>query len=307
MAGLAVGAAQGASLRYCDRPAELRADQQDVLLRFTGVIKAALADSGERVALVARSGLDLARLGHRYSHAGVSLLASENAPWSVRQLYYACDEQRPRVFDQGLAGFVLGTQDPAIGYVSVVLLPAPASTLLEQAALDRRQALSVLHPVYSANAHAWAVRYQNCNQWLVELLASAWQDEPAVDDRSSGPQDSASPPPADAGLATRLAAQDWLRRNGYTPSLMNVGPALKSFSPFFSWLHDDDHPAEDLDRAVYRVSMPASIEAFAQVRWPGAQRLEFCHKGRQVVVRRGWTPIAEGCQPGEGDTVLTLE
>jgi hypothetical protein len=291
-----VSAAQAGSLRYCDRPADLRADQQDTLLLFGGIFKNALADSGQRVALIARSGLDLSRLQHRYSHAGVSLLDSDNAPWSVRQLYYACDEQRPRLFDQGLAGFVLGTEDPAIGYVSVVLLPPSAAQALERAALDKRRALSVLHPDYSANAHAWALRYQNCNQWLIELLAAAWAPPPAGE----------ATPPA-SGTAARAAAQRWLNEQAYRPSEIQVGPVLRAVGAFVAWLHEDDHPAEDLDRSVYRVSMPASIEAFVQAHVPGAERLEFCHKDRRVVVRRGWTPIAEGCEPTDGDTVLPLD
>ena len=54
--------------------------------------------------------MDLSRFGVRYSHSGVSLKTGDNAPWSVRQLYYACDEERPRLYDQGLAGFVFGTE-----------------------------------------------------------------------------------------------------------------------------------------------------------------------------------------------------
>jgi hypothetical protein len=40
---------------------------------------------------------------------------------------------------------------------------------------------------------------------------------------------------------------------------------------------------------------------------PGAQRVELCHDDRQVVVRRGWTPIADGCVPGPGDRVVPLD
>ena len=86
-------------------------------------MKAELDQSGAQMALVSRSGLALQRLDQRYSHAGVSLKASDNTPWSVRQLYYACDEQRPRLFDQGMSGFVMGANDPDEGYLSIVLLP----------------------------------------------------------------------------------------------------------------------------------------------------------------------------------------
>ena len=73
---------------------------------IAALVKDRLDASDARLALVARSGTDLSRFGLRYSHAGVSLKASSNAPWSVRQLYYACDERRPRLFDQGLSGLL---------------------------------------------------------------------------------------------------------------------------------------------------------------------------------------------------------
>jgi len=140
--------AASAALRFCDRGASLSAAQQDRLLQFAALVKSELEQSGDAVALVARSGLNLQRFGLRYSHAGISLKASDNAPWSVRQLYYACDEGRPRLFDQGLPGFVFGTDDPASGFVSIVLLPRESAAALERAALDKPRALRLLagHP-----------------------------------------------------------------------------------------------------------------------------------------------------------------
>ena len=38
-----------------------------------------------------------------------------------------------------------------------------------------------------------------------------------------------------------------------------------------------------LDRHRFRVSMPASIEAFVRERVPGARRVEFCHAGTRVL------------------------
>jgi len=122
----------------------MSAQQQDRLLRFAALIKRELDGSGESVALMARSGLDLSRFDLRYSHAGVSLKANDNAPWSVRQLYYACDEQRPRLYDQGLSGFLFGTDDPTIGYVSIVLPNGTEAAALESAALDTARVLRLL-------------------------------------------------------------------------------------------------------------------------------------------------------------------
>ena len=288
LGSLAWGTSHAGALQYCDHQAALSAVQKDTLFRFGAIIKTELETSGAQLALVARSGLDLSRFGLRYSHAGFSLKASPNTPWSVRQLYYACDEGRPRIFDQGLSGFLLGTDDPSIGYVSVVLMPAAEASEVEQAALDNARALRLLNTTYSANAYAWGLKYQNCNQWVIEMLATAW-----------GRIDSANQP--------RVLAQRWLAEHAYEPTRVEVrNRALSWASAFVPWLHSDDHPENDVAQLVYRISMPAAIENFVRSTVPGATRIEFCHTERYVVVHRGWEPIAEGCVPGAQDTVITL-
>ena len=288
-------ASRASSTRYCDQSPTLSAAQQDRLFRFAAVIKQTLEESGASLALVARSGLDLSRFGMRYSHAGISFKQGLETAWSVRQLYFDCDESKPRLFDQGVSGFVLGLSDPAAGYVSVITLPEPEAAALQRAVLDRALALGALGTRYSANAHAFSVAYQNCNQWVAEMLAGAWGPPP-------------EPLITASTEARRQQAQAWLAQQGYQPSVFEVG-----FRPWM-WLgrliphlHEDDHPAADLAQARFRVSMPASIEAFVQARVPGALRLEFCQTDTRIVVRRGWTLIAEGCVADEQDTTITLE
>jgi hypothetical protein len=284
-------------MRFCDQQTPLSAAQKDKLFRFGGIIKAELKKSGQSLALVARSGLDLSRFGVRYSHAGLSLKASQNAPWSVRQLYYACDEQKPRIFDQGMSGFVLGLDTPDIGYVSVVFLPSNEASELERAALDNRQALELLSTNYSANAYPYSLRYQNCNQWVMELLAATW-----------GRLGDGLAQASNQATGLRAQAQAWLKEQGYRPSVLAVNSRpLMWLGAFIPWVHSDDHPPEDIEAQRYRVSMPGSIETFVHERVPGATRIEFCHTGRQVVIRRGWEMIAEGCQADEDDTVVTLD
>jgi hypothetical protein len=288
LAACLVPPAQATSLRYCDAQTEVDTATQDRLIQVAGLVKGELGRSGQSVALVARSGLALARIDQRYSHAGVSLKDSANAPWSVRQLYYACDEQRPRIFDQGMSGFVLGVHDPAEGYVSIVFLPAAEAAALERVALDDRRALQLLGANYSANAHAFSQRYQNCNQWLAELLASAWNAQAPQDD-------------------VRGQAQRWLREQDYSPSVIQLGfRPLVWLADMVFWLHSDDHPAEDLAAAQFRVSMPSSIEGFVHQRLPLATHIELCYTAQQVVLRRGWQPIAQGCVAQEGDEVIEL-
>ena len=280
--------AQAGLPRFCDQPATLTAAQQSRLLRVSAVVKDVLERTGQRVALVSRSGLDLDRLNLRYSHSGYTVRDSANGPWSVRQLYYACDAGHPKLFDQGLSGFLFGTDDPARGALSLVFLPPDEAERLERTVLNTRQALALLGATYSANAHAWSQRYQNCNQWVVELFAAAQGDL--------------------APNADRATAQQWLQAQDYAPSVIDLGFTpllwLAALSP---WLHHDDHPADDLNAARYRVSMPASIEAFIRATVPGATRVEVCHAEQRVVVHHGWEAIADGCHPGDNDTVLALD
>jgi hypothetical protein len=288
---LACAGASASSVAFCDRATHpLSARQHDRLLRFAAVVRAELEASNGASAIVARSGLDLERFDQRYSHAGVSLRTSENGPWSVRQLYFACDERVPRLYDQGVAGFVAGTEDPTLGYVSIMLLPSDSAQALAQRAHDNATSLGLLGAAYSANAYPFSERYQNCNQWVAELLALAWGDLDA------------------AGPDARRAAQRWLHDAGYAPTLFDASSLLLTIvRPFVTWVHVDDHPDADRMARRYLVSMPASIEAFVRARLPNAQRIEICHAGDRVVVHRGWDPVAEGCVAGDGDRVIGLD
>ena len=119
----AVPAAGAASLQSCTEDPPVTAAQRSVMLQVSLRVKAELERRGADVALVARSGLALGWFGQRYSHGGVALRASPETPWAVRQLYFACDEQQPRLFDQGLTAFLMGTLAPDLGFLSVVVLP----------------------------------------------------------------------------------------------------------------------------------------------------------------------------------------
>ena len=284
----AAGACRAEALGLCEGARTASAAEQDRALRLAAAVKAELAEAGAGMAIIARSGLDLARFGFRHSHAGFALPPADGARgWSVRQLYYACDEGRPRLFDQGLAGFLLGAGDEAPAYATLVLLPADAAGGLERAARDDALALQLLGADYSANAYVFALRYQNCNQWVAEMLAVGWG----------------------ASTPTRASAQRWLREAGYEPGVFDgaAQPLAWFASALVPHVHADDHPAEDLAQRRYRVSMPSALEAFVRARLPEARRVELCRTERHIVVHRGWEPIAEGCVAGRGDTLIALD
>jgi hypothetical protein len=286
----AVGSAQASSSgasRFCDRTQPLTAAEQDRLLRFAAVLREELAGAEDSVALVSRSGLDLSRFGIRYSHSALAW-RSDDGIWSARQLYYACDERRPRIFDQGLAGFAMGTDDAALGYLSIVRLPADSVRALRTALLDNRRVLHLLAATYSANAYPFSTRYQNCNQWVMEMLAAGWGDLPDGED-------------------LRERAQGWLRDAHYAPQPVDVDSRLLMLASYFvPLLHLDDHPDDDRSSMKLQVSLPSTVEAFVHARYPGSERVEVCHDDKRIVIHRGWQAIADGCVPADGDRVIPL-
>jgi hypothetical protein len=274
--------------RFCDRPSPMTAQQQDRLLQVAALVRRELEAAGADVALISRSGLNLQRFGVRYSHAGLSL-KDNDTPWSVRQLYYACDERRPRLYDQGLSGFLFGTDDPEVGYVSIVWLPEAQAREIERAAQDKARALRLISPHYSANAYPYSLRYQNCNQWVAEMLATGWGSLPD-------------------GADLRARAQAWLAGHGYAPPAVTVPSHAVMFAgAFVPWIHYDDHPADDRFALRFRTSLPRSLEDFVRERAPGARRVELCHDSKQVVIHEGWEAVPEGCKPQNGDRVVALD
>lgn len=278
--------AWAASLNYCNPGQSQNVDAQDRMLRVAAIVKRELEISGQQAALVSRSGLSLGWLGLRYSHSGVSSRANANAPWSVRQLYYACDEKVPSIFDQGMSGFVMGGNADALGYVSIVTLPHEATQKLETAMLNNATALALLGTDYSANAYPYSTQYQNCNQWTAELLAAAWHDAPHPLDRQE--------------------AQAWLQAQGYQPTELRFLPPLLAFARLTSWLNFDDHPQALLSQGSMLFSMPRDLEQFSRQLWPEAQRIEICYTADHVVVHHGWDNLPDNCQPLEGDQVIAL-
>jgi hypothetical protein len=296
----AASTAQAAT--FCDRGGEVSATEQDRQLQVVAIARRALEASGATAAVVSRSGTDLSRFHLQYSHSGIALKDSRNSPWSVRQLYYACDESQAKLYDQGLAGFLLSAGRTEPIRLSIVTLPERDSARLAARALDNRLALALLSPRYSASAYAFSTQYQNCNQWVAELMGFAWAPSEA-----EAPTRVDAAVPADAIAPTRQQAQQWLKTLGYDPAPVVVpSHAVMFAAQFVPLIHSDDHPIDDLYAMRLKVSTPAALEAFARRLVPDAQRVEFCATGSTMVVRRGWEPLPADCRAGEGDEVLPL-
>jgi hypothetical protein len=273
----------------CDHSHPLTVEQQDRLLRFSAAIRTQL-DAGDPhgAALISRSGLDLSRFEIRYSHEAIAT-RNDAGGWTARQLYYACAESRPRLYDQGLAGFTMGTDDPAVGYVSIVQLPTQSGASLAAMALDTPRVLELLAARYSADAYPFSTRYQNCNQWVMEVIALAWGN--LADDSD-----------------LRRSAQQWLRDAQYSPRPVSLGSPLVVLALLFvPLLHLDDQPINDVLSLQLKISLPSTIETFVRDRVAAATRTEVCYNDQAIVIHHGWDPVADGCRPAGDDQVLPFE
>ena len=282
---LAPLASQAGTELLCSREREATVAEQARALRFSAALRELMEAGGQDLALIARDGLDLRRWGQRYSHAGLALRDNPAGPWAVRQLYFDCDSGRPRLFDQGLAAFVRGSQRPEQGFMALLLLPPEASAALHALALDNARALGLLHPDYSANAYVFGLRYQNCNQWLAELLAAAWGE-----------------------ARDRAQAQAWLREQGYAGTVLQLPGRpwlwLTAFSP---WLHLAEHPDEDLAAARQRISLPQGLMDWLLQRFPTARRVDVCESPEGLIQREGGFAPEAACVLQTGDRLLAAE
>jgi len=288
LALMLVPTGQAASWSYCDQPGRVNPAQTDRMLRLGHLVESMLDETAAQAAIVSRSGFDLERFGLHYSHAGV-MLRGEGQTWSIRQLYFDCAAERPRIYDQGIPGFLLGNEEGLPAFISVVFLPPDEERRLADQASSKQVALSLLGERYSANAYPFSTRYQNCNQWLLELLAYAWGSIPSeLPDR-------------------RAAAQGWLKAQAYQPTRIHLGPFLDVASWFVPLVHRDDQPAKELAEGDVSLSMPDAVEDFVHQQVPAATRLEVCLKGSTVVIRKGWHRLDANCVAGPADQVLQLQ
>jgi hypothetical protein len=187
-----------------------------------------LEASGASVALVARAGQDLSRYHLRYSHMAFVVRDHPAGRWTLVHELNHCGTPESTLFEQGLGNFFL--EDP-FEYRALILIP-PVETQRRLAALLQGPLPIRMHEVrYNVVAFPFSTKYQNSNQWLLELMAaalagdtdSAVSEAMPVDDRSS--------------------AQAWLKSSGYRPTTLEI-PALTRLGAdlFKANVAFDDHP-----------------------------------------------------------------
>lgn len=183
-------------------------------------VSGALDASGAQVVVLGRAGQDLSAYGLRYSHLGWAYKSTEG-PWRVLHKLNTCGTVRSVVMRQGLGEFFL---DDLWRYEAVWAVPTPQIQAALLPWLQNPQRTAWLHePAYNLVSYAWGQRYQQSNQWAIELMAAALV--PEMHDRSQ--------------------AQAWLRLQGYQPTVLRLGPLTRLGARVSRvQVAFDDHPPE---------------------------------------------------------------
>jgi hypothetical protein len=155
--------------------------------------KLKLDDVQAELAIIARVGQDLSQYHLRYSHLGLARRETDGR-WMVLHELNQCGTAESDLFVEGLGNFFM---DDPFAFETLLLIPAPElqKKLLE--AIDSGQARQLHQHHYNMLAFAFSTRYQNSNQWALEVLAAAQANEVKITQREQ--------------------AQAWLKLAAYQP------------------------------------------------------------------------------------------
>ncbi len=214
-------------------------------------VETALASSPTDVVLLARAGQDLSRWGLDWSHLAFAVRTRDDTgrvSWRVVHKLNHCGADTASLYRQGLGPFFL--DDPH--RFEALWLPLRADIAARLARmLERGDEIAALHtPAYNVVAYPWSTRYQQSNQWVLEMLARA----------------------AAAEVTTREEAQRRLAALGYRPTALSIGPLTRLGARLTrANVAFDDHPnAKRFADRIETVTVESVLDFVLHAGW-GAQ------------------------------------
>ena len=202
----------------------------------------ALDATGAQVAIVGRVGQDLSKYGLRFSHAGIIWRDSPQGKWIFTHELNQCGTASSALFNEGLANFFI---DDMFAWDALIIVPSPAlQTSLITRLKSNARMLALHEPHYNMVAYPFSSKYQNSNQWVLEVIADAKME---------------------AAQPSRAATQTWLRQQHYQPTVLHI-PALQRLGGrmFKANIAFDDHPNEDRFSGNIAVVSVDSLRDFVQ-------------------------------------------
>ncbi|NRR30130.1 DUF2145 domain-containing protein [Oxalobacteraceae bacterium] len=185
-------------------------------------VQEALNASGRDVAIVGRQGQDLSKYGLKYSHVGLAYRPAAGQPWRIYELLNQCGTARSELWVDGLANFFM---DDPYSLDAVLIVPPEKVAAKLGDALHQPAFLRGFHEAkYNMVAYPFSTKYQNSNQWVLEILAAAEA--------------------SDIRIRNREQAQAWLKMAGYVPTEMHIGPLTRLGGRMVKAnVAFDDHPS----------------------------------------------------------------
>ncbi len=212
-------------------------------------VRDALDASGAEVAFVARAGQDLTQYGLRWSHMAFVWRDHPDGRWTVVHELNDCGSASSALFDEGLGNFFL---DAPFRYEAVIVVPDAATQRRLVTILGGTLPEALHDDHYNVVAYPFSTRYQNSNQWLLEVTAVAMANDPLIDDRT--------------------AAQRWLRQNAYRPTTLDIPASTRLGARLFrANVAFDDHPFDRRMAGQIDAVTVESVIAFVRAREPDAR------------------------------------
>jgi hypothetical protein len=157
-----------------------------------------LERSGASAALVARVGLNLGEFGQRYTHIGVAVRDHVRQRWQVLHLFNPCGKAESEILVQPLEQFY---ETDLFEHEALLITPSYALQAEMRKVFMSPATTRALHkPAYNMIAHPFNTRFQNSNQWILEMMAlvlarsrTAPRRKPGSSKPASNPGPSASP------------------------------------------------------------------------------------------------------------------
>ena len=218
-----------------EKPA--RNESLDQIVKLSSIVRDQLEKSGASVAYIGRAGIDLREFGLVYSHLGLAWRDHPKGRWFTFHLLNPCNTSESELADHSLEDFY---KVELFTYDALVVVPSQPVQLKLLKAFFSPLAVTLHHPVYNMISYPFSSRYQNSNQWVLEVTAAAL-----------GPENQ---------IQNRYQAQSWLKSSGYEPSRVRIGKLRRMGGLVFSpHIHFDDHTPEEEASGTYAVVTVESI------------------------------------------------
>lgn len=197
------------------------------------------------VALIARVGADLRQYGLHYSHLAFAVKNYPGAAgkWTIIHLLNECNSPYSSLYKQGLMNFFM---DDLFTLDYQISIPNQEMQTKLFQALQAKTLHTLHNKQYSMLAYPFSTKYQNSNQWVLEMIAA-----------------SLSPTP----VTSRALAQKYLLKTGYKPSVIKInGLSRLGASMFNRHIQFEDHPLQEKRSNQFTTVTVISVVNYLQSR-----------------------------------------